>query len=54
MKINDIESTTRVIIIKKNDNDEGKWKYLCCTVIVLIAFIIMIMAITGEFSNKQN
>jgi hypothetical protein len=40
MKINDIESTTHVTIITKHDDDEGKWKSLCCVLVIIIGLII--------------
>jgi len=52
MKINDIESTTHVTIITKHDDDEGKWKSLCCVLVIIIGLIIIIMAITGELNHK--
>jgi len=48
MQVHDIETNT-----KAKEEENGKCQYACCTVIILVALIIIIMAITGEF-NKKN
>lgn len=47
MQVRDIESNV------KEQEDAGKCKYLCCTLIILIILILIIMAITGELKNKN-
>lgn len=46
MQVHDIEAN-------RKEEENGTCGYVCCTVIILVAFIIIIMAITGEF-NKKN
>jgi len=50
-KVSDIESNSSHTA---SDNEKGKCKYICCLAVILIVFIIVIMATTGEISSKKN
>jgi uncharacterized integral membrane protein len=50
-KISDIESNSSH---PSSNEEKGKWTYLCCTAIIIVLFIIIIMAITGEIGSKKN
>ena len=44
---------TNTNIRERNSEDSGKCFAISCTAIILVALMIIIMAITGEF-NKKN